>query len=330
MIRYIVKRLLWMIPIVIGVTFIVMLLLELTPGDPARQLLGNFATEDEVAALRESMGLNRPLIVRFFDYMVGVVHGDLGTSYFTKQSVWFDIMERFPYTLKLVSISMVLAIVTGIPTGVYAATHQYTWKDTTSIVLSLFCVSMPNFWFALILVLVFATKLGWVPPLGIDSWKSWILPAVSVSIGYSATLARQTRSSMLEQIRQDYVVTARAKGQSEGKVIYKHALKNALIPVIVIVGAVFGVSLGGAVIAETIFAIPGLGSYTITALTSRDYPAVQGSVLFFAVMFSFIILLVDLAFAFVDPRIRSQYSRRRKRISRIRNAVDDSRIEGVH
>ena len=230
MIRYIIKRLLWMIPIVIGVTFIVMLLLELTPGDPARQLLGNFATEEEVAALREAMGLNRPLLVRFIDYMVGVVHGDLGTSYFTKQSVWFDIMERFPYTLRLVSISMVLAIVTGIPIGVYAATHQYTWKDTTSIVLSLFCVSMPNFWFALILVLVFATKLGWVPPLGIDSWKSWILPAVSVSIGYSATLARQTRSSMLEQIRQDYVVTARAKGQTEGKVIYKHALKNALIP----------------------------------------------------------------------------------------------------
>lgn len=330
MIRYILKRLLWMIPIVIGVTFIVMLLLELTPGDPARQLLGNFATEDEVAALRESMGLNQPLFTRFIDYMVGVVHGDLGTSYFTKESVWFDIMERFPYTLLLVSISMVLAIITGIPTGVYAATHQYTWKDTTSIVLSLFCVSMPNFWFALILVLVFATKLGWVPPLGIDSWKSWILPAISVSIGYSATLARQTRSSMLEQIRQDYVITARAKGQSEGKVIYKHALKNALIPVIVIVGAVFGVSLGGALIAETIFAIPGLGSYTIAALTARDYPAVQGSVLFFAVTFSLIILLMDLAFAFVDPRIRSQYSGRKEKNRRAKKPIDDGQIEAVN
>ena len=208
---------------------------------------------------------------------------------------------------------MALAIITGIPTGVYAATHQYTWKDNVSIVLSLFCVSMPNFWFALILVQIFATKLGWVPPLGIDTWKWWILPAIAVSIGYSATIARQTRSSMLEEIRQDYVVTARAKGQSEGKVIYKHALKNALIPVIVIIGSVFGASLGGAVIAETVFAIPGLGNYTLSALTSRDYPAVQGSVLFIAVLYSVIMLIVDLVFAFVDPRIKSQYSSKRKK-----------------
>ncbi len=313
MFRYVLKRLLWMIPILIGVTLIVTILLELTPGDPARQLLGNFATEGEIQKLRAEMGLNKPLIVRYLNYMAGVLRGDFGISYFTHESVTFEISRRFPYTLLLVVISMVLAILTGIPIGVYAATRQYTWKDNMSIVLSLFCVSMPSFWFALILVQIFSTKLGWLPSLGIDSWKSWIMPAISGAIGYSATLARQTRSSMLEQIRQDYVVTARAKGQSERKVIYKHALKNALIPIIVIVGSVFGASLGGAVISETIYAIPGLGNYTLSALTSRDYPVVQGSVLFFAILYSLIILLIDIVFAFVDPRIKSQYSRARKK-----------------
>ncbi len=307
-----------MIPVILGVTLIVMVLLELTPGDPARQLLGNFATEEEIAVAREEMGLNRPLLIRYVDYLNGVLHGNIGISYFTKGNVWDDIMVRFPYTLLVVTISMVLAIATGIPIGVYAATHQYSWKDNTSIVLSLFCVSMPNFWFALILVNIFATQLGWVPPFGIESWKSWILPAVSLSIGYSATLARQTRSSMLEQIRQDYVTTARAKGQSEHKVIYKHALKNAMIPIITIVGSVFGVSLGGAVIAETIFSIPGLGSYTISALISRDYTIVQGSVLYFAVMYSVILLLIDLVYTMVDPRIRSQFTSNKKWFKKVK------------
>ncbi len=311
-----------MIPVILGVTLIVMVLLELTPGDPARQLLGNFATEEEIEAAREAMGLNRPLLVRYVDYISGVLHGDIGISYFTKSSVWSNIILRFPYTLLLVTISMVLAILTGIPIGVYAATHQYTWKDNTSIVLSLFCVSMPNFWFALILVNIFATKLGWVPPFGIETPASWILPAVSLSIGYSATLARQTRSSMLEQIRQDYVTTARAKGQSEHKVIYNHALKNAMIPIITIVGSVFGVSLGGAVIAETIFSIPGLGSYTISALISRDYTVVQGSVLYFAVMYSVILLLIDLVYTMVDPRIRSQFSSSKKWIKKVKKTTD--------
>ena len=311
--RYILKRLLWMIPIILGVSLILAILLEFTPGDPARIILGNNATDENVAELRAEMGLDRPLLVRFGEFIWKAIQGDLGTSYFTKNSVADEIMARFPYTLLLVCISMVIALATGIPIGVYAATHQYTWKDNTAIFFSLFCVSMPNFWFALILVQIFATKLGWLPPLGIDSWTSWIMPAVSVAIGYSATIARQTRSSMLEQIRQDYVITARAKGQSERKVIYSHALKNALIPIVVVIGNVFGMSLGGAVVAEQIFSIPGLGTYTLNALTSRDYPAVQGSVLFFAILYSLVILIVDLVFAFVDPRIRSQYSRSKKK-----------------
>jgi peptide/nickel transport system permease protein len=240
-------------------------------GDPARQLLGNFATEEDIAAMRIEMGLDKSVFVRYGEYILGVFRGDIGRSYFTKNAVWDDVISKFPYTLLLVSVSMILAILIGIPTGVYAATHQYSWKDNTSIVLSLFFVSMPSFWFALILVRIFALKLGWVPALGIQNWKGWILPTCSMALGYAATLARQTRSSMLEQIRQDYVTTARAKGQTERKVIYQHALKNALIPVIVIVGSMFGASLGGSVIAENIFAIPGLGNYTISALTSRDY-----------------------------------------------------------
>lgn len=311
--KYIIKRLLWLIPIVLGVTLIVMLLLELTPGDPARQLLGNFATEEDIARTREEMGLNRPIFVRYFDYIKGILHGDIGRSFFTKGSVWKEVITKFPYTLRLVTISMILAMFIGIPIGVYAATHQYTWKDNMSIVVSLFCVSMPSFWFALLLVRLFALKLGWVPTQGIDNWKGWLLPNISMAIGYSATLARQTRSSMLEQIRQDYVTTARAKGQTERKVIYKHALKNALIPIIVIVGSMFGASLGGSVIAENIFSIPGLGNYTISALTSRDYPVVQGSVLYFTVVFSIILMLVDLVFAMVDPRIKSQFSSSKKK-----------------
>ena len=226
MIRYVLKRLLWMIPILIGVTLIVTILLDLTPGDPARQLLGNFATEEQIEALRVELGLNKPLIVRYLKFMAGVLKGNLGISYFTHESVTFEISRRFPYTLLLVVISMLIAIITGIPTGVYAATHQYTWKDNMSIVLSLFCVSMPSFWFALILVQIFSTKLGWLPSLGIDPGNPGSCPP---SRALSATLRRspaQTRSSMLEQIRQDYVVTARAKGQTERKVIYKHALKT--------------------------------------------------------------------------------------------------------
>ncbi len=311
--RYIVKRLLWMIPVVIGVSLLIMLMLELTPGDPARLMLGNYATDEAVEALRVEWGLNDPLIVRFGKYILNALHGDLGVSYHTKQPVFKEIMDRFPFTLILVCISMVIAIVTGIPIGVYAASHQYTWKDNAAIVGSLFCVSMPNFWFALILVQIFATKLGWLPSLFDKSWMGWIMPAIAVAIGYSATIARQARSSMLEQIRQDYVTTARAKGQTERKVIYEHALTNALIPVIVVCGAVFGMSLGGAVVAETIFSIPGLGNYTLSALTARDYPAVQGSVLFFALLYSLVILIVDLIFAFVDPRIRSQYNRKKSR-----------------
>ncbi|MBR6951195.1 MAG: ABC transporter permease [Oscillospiraceae bacterium] len=313
--KYIVKRLLWMIPVLLGVALIVIILIDITPGDPARLFLGTRASAEDVAAFREQLHLNDPILVRYARFIWDAVRGDFGTSLISGEPVLKDLLVRFPYTLLLIFLSVLLALALGIPLGVYAATHQYTWKDNAAIFASLFCVSMPNFWFALVLVQIFCTKLHLLPNLGIDSWKGWILPIVSLTIGYTASIARQTRSSMLEQIRQDFVITARAKGQTERKVIYKHALKNALIPIIMVAGSMFGLSLGGAIIAETIFSIPGTGNYAMMALNRRDFPAIQGSVLFLAILFSVIMLLVDIVFAYVDPRIRSQYSSnmRRKR-----------------
>ena len=207
-----------------------------------------------------------------------------------------------------------LSIIIGIPLGVYAATNQYSWKDNLAIIASLFCVSMPAFWFALLLIQLFAVKHRILPMAGIEQWQGWILPVVSLALGYASVIARQMRSNMLEVIRQDYIITARAKGLSEHKVLYRHALKNALIPVIMTVGSMFGMSLGGALISEVIFSIPGLGNYTLTGLVNRDYPVIQGSVLFLSALFSIVILLIDIVFAFIDPRIRSQYVRAKRRV----------------
>jgi peptide/nickel transport system permease protein len=291
----------------------VLILIDITPGDPARLILGSQATQEQVDELRESMGLNDPLLVRYVRFVGNTVRGDLGKSYTNSRSVWTEMMQRFPYTLLISGMSLVLSVVIGVPLGVYAATHQYTWKDNGAIIASLFCVSMPGFWFALILVQIFCVKWRLLPPSGIESWKGWILPTVSLAVGYAAGISRQMRSSMLEVIRQDYITTARAKGQTENKVLYRHALKNALIPIIMTVGSIFGMSLGGALIAEVIFSVPGLGSYTLSGLTQRDYPVIQGSVLFLSAIFSVVILLIDVMFAFIDPRIRSQYVRKKRR-----------------
>ncbi len=313
MIRYIVKRLLLLIPILLGISFIVLILIDISPGDVARIIAGPTAEEWEYQQVREELRIDDPLLVRYVRFIGGAVKGDFGKSFITQKDVWGDIMSRFPYTLTIATLSMVLAVIIGIPVGIYAATHQYTWKDNTAILLSLFCVSMPAFWFALLLVQFFAVKIPIFPPSGIESWKGWVLPTVSLALGFAAGIARQMRSSVLEVIRQDFIITARAKGLSERKVLYRHALKNALIPVIMIVGTLFGMSMGGALIAEVIFSIPGLGTYTLVALANRDYPAIQGSVLFLSTIFCLIILMIDIIFAFVDPRIRSQYIRTKRK-----------------
>jgi peptide/nickel transport system permease protein len=313
MLSYIIKRLLLVLPTLLGITIIVQLFIVITPGDPARLLAGNQVSEEEVEQLRQEMGLNDPFIVRYGNYMGDILQGDFGTSYRTKSPVINEMLTRFPYTLLLVCISMVLAIVIGIPLGIFAATHQYTWKDNAAIFGSLFCVSMPAFWFALMLIQVLCVKLKLLPVAGVEHWQGWILPCVTNALGYAAAFARQMRSNLLEVIRSDFVTTARAKGQSESKVLYKHALKNAVIPVIMTIGGMFGFALGGSLITEVIFGIPGIGNYTISALMARDYPVIQTSVLFISTLFCVVLLLTDVAFAVVDPRIRAQYARKKKK-----------------
>ncbi len=313
MLRYIGKRLLLLIPVLLGITLVVQLLIDVTPGDPAKLMLGVQATEERVEALRGEMGLNDPLPVRYGRYLWNILHGDFGVSFTTKRPVIDELMQRFPYTLLLVALSLILSILLGIPIGVYAATHQYSWKDNAAMFIALFCVSMPAFWFALMLIQEFAVKHRVLPLAGISSWTGWVLPCIALALGFTAIIARQTRSNMLEVIRQDYITTARAKGVSERKVKYRHALKNALTPVIMVIGGIFGSMLGGALISEVIFSIPGLGQYTMTGLFNRDYPVIQSSVLILSTLFAIIILFVDVVFALVDPRIRSQYISKGKR-----------------
>ncbi|MDR0862682.1 MAG: ABC transporter permease [Oscillospiraceae bacterium] len=312
MARYIGKRLLLLIPVLLGIALVVMIIIDITPGDPARMMLGAQATQEQVDALRDQLGLNDPLPVRYVRYIWNVVRGDFGTSLMSKRPVISEMMERFPYTVKLVTLGTAFSILIGIPLGIFAATHQRTWKDNTVIFISLIAASMPSFWFALLLIRFFGVKLRWLPISGVETWQGWVLPCAAMALGLAALIARQVRSDMLEVIRQDYITTARAKGLSEGKVIYRHALKNAMIPVIMVIGGIFGSSLGGSLITEVIYSIPGLGQYIMTGLNNRDYPIIQSGILIISTMFAVIILIVDVVFALVDPRIRLQYARKRK------------------
>ncbi len=305
--KYILRRLLLLIPVMIGVTFIVFTMMYFTPGDPARIMLGESAPEHEVVKLREELGLSDPYIVQFGRYVFNAVRGDIGRSYATKRPVMNEILSRFPATLKLAAAGVLVAVVLGIPTGIISATKQYSLFDNVAMVLALIGVSMPNFWQGLMLVLLFSVQLKWFPSSGFSSFKHLVLPAVTLGTSSAAIITRMTRSSMLEVIRQDYIRTARAKGQVESVVINQHALKNALIPIITVIGLQFGYLLGGAVLTESIFSIPGVGRLMVDSIKSRDFPVVQGGVLFIAITFSFVNLFVDILYAFVDPRIKSQY-----------------------
>ena len=312
MIFYILKRLLWMIPVVLGVTVLVFTLMYFVPGDPAQMMLPDDATEVEIQEMREYLGLDRSYVYRLFTYIENAfLRGDFGNSYYYKTPVMPALFDRLPRTLLMAVMNMVLSLGIGIPLGVTAAVHQNGPLDTGCMILALVGVSMPNFWLALMLVLLFSVNLGWLPPTGYESFSNYILPALAGSMGGIASQARQARSAMLEVIRSDYITTARAKGVAERKVIYRHALPNALIPIITIAGTSFGVMLGGTLILETIFSIPGVGSYLITGVNSRDYPVIQGGVIFLAIVFSIMMLIVDLVYAFVDPRIKAQYERKR-------------------
>jgi ABC-type dipeptide/oligopeptide/nickel transport system permease component len=312
--RFILKRLLWMVPVVIGVTLLIFTLMYFVPGDPAAIILGSNATQADLIQKRTELGLDDPYIVRLGRYLSSVfIHFDFGKSYISNTSITTDLLGRLPRTMLLATFCIILSVSVGIVLGVNAAVHQNGVGDKICMFLALFGVSMPSFWMGLMLVLLFSLKLGLLPASGIGGIKYYILPAIANSFGGIATQARQTRSSMLEIIRSDYISTARGKGLSERAVIYRHALPNALIPVITLAGSSFGLMLGGTLVIETVFSIPGIGSYMIGAVNNRDYPVVQGSVIFLAITFSLVMLVVDLLYAFVNPRIRAQYEGKGKR-----------------
>jgi len=312
MYKYIAKRLLMLIPVLIGVTFIVFFILALTPGDPVTIILGEQATEASIATMRAELGLDDPLLVRYVRYLGGLLRGDFGVSYKNSLSVADQIMERFPNTLLLAFAGISIALIVGIPIGILSAKKQYTAIDNASMVAALIGVSMPLFWLGLILVIVFALNLRWLPSSGMGSTpiallKSLILPSIALSTGSAAMITRMTRSSMLEVIRQDYIDTARSKGVKESKITTKHMLKNALIPIVTVVGLQFGHLLGGAILTETVFSWPGIGRFIVEAIKMKDTPTVLGSVIFMSIVFSIVNLVVDILYAFIDPRIKSQY-----------------------
>lgn len=311
--KYILKRILMMIPVLLGVTLLIFTLLYFAEGDPARNLLGADATEEEVQELRDEWGLDDPFLVRYGRYLKQlIIDHDLGTSYVTKQEISSEIFSRFQVTVVVALESVFLALIFGTILGVIAAVRQNTWLDNTSMVLALIGASMPGFWVGLVLSILFALTLHWLPASGWGTFQQTILPSVSLALASAGTLARQTRSSMLEVIRQDYIVTAKAKGISRFKVIYVHALRNALIPIVTSAGMQLSWLIGGTVVTETVFSVPGLGMYMVTAINQRDYPVIQGSVLYMAFAFSIVMLLVDILYAFIDPRIRAKYKNGKK------------------
>jgi len=306
--KYILRRIILLIPILLAVSFLVFTLLYMTPGDPAKMILGQHATDESVALLRHEMGLDRPFLVQYFTFLKNLIFKfDIGRSYITRKSVAKEIMSCFPSTIKLAFSAIFVAIVVGIPIGVISSTKQYSVFDNIAMFSGLVGISMPVFWLGLLFIILFSVHLKILPSSGFSSLKHMILPAITVGAQSVAIVARMTRSSMLEVIRQDYIRTVRAKGQKEWAIIIFHALRNALIPIITVIGLQFGSLLSGAVMCETIFSIPGVGRLMVEAVKARDYPFVLGGVLFIAVGFSLVNLLIDILYSFVDPKIRSHY-----------------------
>ena len=304
MLRYLVRRLLLVIPVLLGVATLVFSLIHVIPGDPAQTILGDTGSQEEVEVLRQQLGLDRPIIEQYLTFLGGFVQGDLGTSLRTNQSVTAMIAERIPATLELALASMICAVMFAIPLGVAAAVWRGTVIDYSAMTLALIAVSIPNFWLGPLLALIFGVELGWLPVSGRGTLAHLIMPAVSLGTGLAAILARMTRATLLEELREQYVVAARARGASKTRAILSHAFRNSLIPVVTLVGLQFGVVLTGAVITETIFAWPGIGRLLIQSISFRDYPLVQGCVLMISIAYVGVNLLTDLVYGVLDPRIR--------------------------
>jgi ABC-type dipeptide/oligopeptide/nickel transport system permease component len=303
-VRYLVRRILLTIPVLIGVATLVFSLIHLVPGDPAQAMLGDGASERDIADLRTRLGLDRPLPEQYARFMSGLVRGDLGTSFRTGQPVVGAILERVPATIELAMASMLVAMVVAIPLGIIAAVRQGTFADYTAMTVALAGISIPNFWLGPMLAIVFAVQLGLLPVSGRGGWQSLVLPSVALGAALAAILARMTRASLLEELRELYVRAARARGVSRARAVLAHALRNSLIPLVTIMGLQFGAVLTGAVITETIFAWPGVGRLLIQSIGFRDYPLVQGCILLIAITYVSVNLLTDLLYGVLDPRIR--------------------------
>lgn len=308
MLKYFLRRITQLIPVILGVTLFVFLIMQLAPGDPARFILGELASQEQVDKLREEMGLNDPLLVRYGRYVLNFCQGDFGTSYIKSRSVTSEIATRFPYTLNLSLAAALITVLLSIPMGIAAAVKQNRFTDYIVMTVTLIGISMPAFWLGLLLILGFSLKLGWFPTGGAGSIGSYILPALCLAFANMSTVSRTTRSSMLETLRQDYVRTARAKGCPRRSAVYKHAFSNALIPTITVIGIQMSQLLGGAVLVEQVFAWPGMGRLMVESINNRDTPMVLGCVILLTVLCSLLNLLTDMCYALVDPRIRGQYS----------------------
>ena len=307
MIKYVFKRLLLMIPVLLGVSLIVFTIISLSPGDPATVILGTDAPKEAIDALNHELGFDQPLPVRYLDYITSALQGDFGNSYRTGQPVFDEIFSRFPNTLKLALCAIVLSVLIGVPIGILSAIKQYSILDYISTVSAMFLASVPQFWLGLMAILIFAVNLGVLPATGNDTWLSYIMPTMAMALPCAAKNLRLTRSSMLEIIRQDYIRTAKAKGAPPRTIIWKHALRNAMMPIITNVGVNFGQLLGGMVVIESVFGMQGIGTLTITAIRMKDIPQVTASVIFLAFIYSAVMLVIDLAYAFIDPRIKARY-----------------------
>ena len=312
--KYIAKRILFLIPTIIGVTLIIYLVMNITPGDPGRSILGSGVSQADVDAYNHLIGYDLPFFQKFLNYLKDVfLHLDFGISYVTKQPVFHEIWPRYIMTLKLAFIGMVLSTVIGIPLGMYAAVKQYSPMDTAASIISFLLAAIPTFVLGLVLLFFFALKLKWLPSYGIPDWSGYIMPALAISLPIAAQNFRFTKSSMLDAIRQDYIRTARAKGATEQLVIWKHVLKNALLPVITQVGMSLGLLLCGAVVAEQLFSIQGIGSLIVERITYKDEPVIIAGTILISICFTVVMLVVDVIYAMIDPRIRAKYTKTSKR-----------------
>lgn len=304
MLKYIIKRIIGVIPTLIIVTTFVFFFVRLIPGDPARLVAGPQATLEDVEVVREELGLNKPIVTQYVDYVTGLFHGDLGMSLRTKRPVATEVSLRYMNTVKLTLFSLAWSVVVGVLLGVWSGKHRSKWQDYTGMTMAISGISMPSFWIGFLLIMVFSVNLKWLPTTGADSWKSFILPSIALGTSIAAIIARFTRSSIIEVMKEDYIRTARAKGLRERTVIWKHAFRNAMISVVTVVGLQFGFLLGGSVVTESVFAFPGLGSLLVESVNYRDYNAIQSLILIFSLHFVVINLVVDILYALLNPEIK--------------------------